>query len=132
MGVYMNIGLLMFIIAVIFLMGFIIKKKNSNNKIDENIQNIETKNDMERLFFYEVKNGEKKCKLTHILDEFDFMFIKTLFNEECIPYYMEEDKTLNIWPQRKVGIFGNINLYILERDYDNVIKLINDNRKSNV
>jgi len=43
---------------------------------------------------------------------------------------MEEDIT-HIWPQIEIGTFGNISLYILEKNYNEVIKLINENRRSN-
>jgi len=47
--------------------------------LDEKIQNIEKYNEIEELFLKEVRNGEKKCKLSYVLDEFNFSFIKSLF-----------------------------------------------------
>jgi len=124
----MRIGLLIVIIAFVFIV--VVKFRKKNKSEENNFNTIEKNDEMEILFFTELKNGEKKCKLTHILDEFDFAFIKILFQEERIPYYMEEDKTLNIWPQRKLGTHGNINLYILEKNYDEAINLIEKHRKN--
>jgi hypothetical protein len=130
----MNIVILIFVIAFICILGIKIKKgqNKKNIEIDNEDSCIENNNEMEKLFFAEVRNGEKKYRFTHALDEYDFMYIKTLFHEERIPYYIEEDITLNIWPQRKIGTYGNINLYILEKHYDVAIKLIDKNRKVKV
>jgi len=126
----MNIGLIVFVIAVIILGAIILKKKQNGNKDKkDDKQDVEIIDEMEELFINEVKKGEKKCKLSNISDEFDIMYIKALFQEERIPYFLEEDKSLNIWPQRKVGTYGNISIYVLEKNYEDVIKIIKENRK---
>ena len=89
-------------------------------------QNDEEKMDMENIFFNEVKNGEKTCLLTNILDQLDLLLIKSLFQSEQIPYYVEFKHFSSIYPFLNIGTLANENIYILEKDYDDVIKLIEE------
>ena len=128
----MNTVFLILIIILIFIWGLIMKKRQNDNKNKMKNENTELKNEMEEFFLKEVKNGEKTYKLSHIIDEFDFVFIKTLLQKEQIPYYTELDNTLNIWPSRKIGTLGNISIYILEKNYNDVIKLIEKIKKEKI
>jgi len=118
---------LLLLIFIVFWTSIARKRENENKLENTKVSYPERKNKMEELFLKEVNSGEKKKKLTHLLDEFSFSYIKTLFEEDKIPYYAEFDNTLDIWPSMKTE--GNINIYILEKDYDNVMKLIEENKK---
>ena len=118
----MNISLIIAVVAVIFLCVVLFKKRQ--NKEPKN-ETTEIENEMEELFLKEINNGEKTRKLSHIFDEFEFVYIETLFQEEKIPYFIEKDGTLDIWPARKIGD-GNVSIYIFEKNYDDVMKLIED------
>ena len=121
----MHWGPIIAIIVFVLVCAVVVKKAQNRTK------EIEPKNEMEELFFTEVRNGEKSCKLTHIIDEVEFSFIETLLQTERIPYHTEIDNALNIWPSMKLGAWGNVNIYILEKNYDETIKIIEENRKGN-
>jgi hypothetical protein len=53
------------------------------------------------------------------------MFIKSLFQSENIPYYVEFENTSRMRPGMYVGDLGNYNLlYILDEDYNDAIKVV--------
>ena len=117
---------LLITVAVLIILCAILISRAQENTYTQKIINIEAYNEMEELFFEELRNNEKTYKLTHVLNEYDFLFIKEIFLEERIPYHRESDNSLNLWPTRKIGIFGNINLYILEKNHDDVMKIIDE------
>jgi hypothetical protein len=71
--------------------------------------------EMTEIFYEEVKNGEKKYKLMSIFNQFDLIFIKSLFQSERIPYYIESEHISRIKPGIQIGSFGNADIYIRKR-----------------
>jgi DNA gyrase/topoisomerase IV subunit B len=53
------------------------------------------------------------------------MFIKSLFQSENIPYYIEFENISRMRPGMYIGDLGNYNLvYILEKDYHDALKIV--------
>ena len=129
----MHIGLVIFVIIVILLWAFVRKmvQNNGNNKIEETISNekIEEKTEMEEIFFEEVKNGEKTKILTNTLDQFDLTILKSLFQSEQIPYHIEFKHITSVYPFLNSATAGSEIFYILEKDYNDVVKLIEEYRR---
>jgi hypothetical protein len=102
---------------------------NSINKIkSDNLEedNEDGKyNEIEEKFFYEVSSGKARYKFLKIDNQFDLMFIKSIFQSENIPYYVEFETISKIRPGIYLGDLGNYTLlYILDEDYDDAIKII--------
>ncbi|GHV06958.1 hypothetical protein FACS189485_16390 [Spirochaetia bacterium] len=130
----MNIGLIIFFSMVIILWA-ILKKKTQNEKTEENnvVEEFDPKNDtneIEEIFYEEVRNGEKTYKLMNVINQFDLMFVKSLFQSEQIPYYIEGEHISQIRPGMQIGSFGNASVYILEKDYNDAINVIENYRKN--
>ncbi|MDR2922025.1 MAG: hypothetical protein LBU85_01640 [Treponema sp.] len=84
-----------------------------------------------KIFFYEVSNGKKKYKFLKIDNQFDLMFIKSIFQSENMPYYVEFENISKIRPGMYIGDLGNYTLlYILDEDYDDAIKVIKNYLKT--
>jgi hypothetical protein len=109
----MYIILIPFIIIIIILW-IITNKIRKNNVNDSNNIN------MENIFFSEVEKGEKKYKLMDIFNQFDLMFVKSLFQSEQIPYYIDNEYGSKIYPGLQMGV------YILEKDYNDAINIIEE------
>jgi len=91
--------------------------EEENNELDRtNSEN----SDMENLFFDEIRNGENPYKLIEINNQFDLLFIKSLFQSEQIPYYIDSENFSKIYPGLGMGF------HILERDYADALQIIND------
>lgn len=86
--------------------------------------------DVEEMFLNEVKRGEKTCKLMCVFDQIDLLFIKSLFQSESIPYYIESEHVSQIKPGVQIGCFGNQDFYILQKDYDDALSIIEKYRKN--
>jgi len=82
-------------------------------------------NDMENLFFENIKNGKIKYRLLSIYTPFDLMMIKSLLISENIPYYAEFEHLMGLRPFVHSLNYNNSNIYILEEDYDDAITVIN-------
>jgi hypothetical protein len=129
----MNTGALIFIIVLIFIFTLFSRIRTNNKKEDsekdsdiDNIDNDDTV-EMENVFFEEVNNGKPKRRFLKIDNQFDLMFIKSLFQSESIPYYTEFEKISGIRPGMYIGDLGNYNLlYILEEDYDDALEIIQE------
>ena len=82
--------------------------------------------EMEDVFFDEVNNGEKSYRLMDIFDQFDLMFLKSLFQSEQIPYRVDFQYGSKLYP----GLCMAFN--ILERDYNDALQVITifDRRKN--
>jgi hypothetical protein len=137
----MHIGLVLFIISVIIFWAVLrnISQNDNKNDLNNNIlneglteNNDEEKIEMEEIFYSEVKNGEKAYKLMNIFNQFDLMFVKSLFQSEQIPYYIESEYTSKIRPGMQIGSFGNADVYILDKDYNDAIIIIEEYRKNKI
>ncbi|GHU77773.1 hypothetical protein FACS189462_0530 [Spirochaetia bacterium] len=138
----MNIGFMVFVIIIFLIFAFINRAKNAtDNKKTDDLQDIQLDednknavNNIEELFFEEVSKGLNKIIFLKINNQFDLMFIKSLFQSEQIPYYIEFEKISKIRPGMYVGDLGNYNLlYILEKDYEDALKIVNyyiENKKN--
>jgi hypothetical protein len=132
----MHIGLVIFATIVIILWAVIKNRLQDNNKKDDNVEiqgTIETNKEnteMIDMFYEEVKNGENIYKLMNVFNQFDLMFIKSLFQSEQIPYHMESEHLSKMRPGMQIGSFGNADIYILEKDYNDAIKIIEEYRKT--
>ena len=118
------------ILLIVFLIFWIIFSKKSVKEIIEDVKNVnkETRNEMETLFFKEVKNGAKKKKLSNISRESDFVYLKTILDEKKIPYSIITNYTLNFLLLKRFEKYASI--YILEKNYDEVIKIIEEKKSS--
>jgi hypothetical protein len=83
--------------------------------------------EMENIFFNEVEKGEKPCKLIDVYDQVDFMFVKSLFQSEQIPYKIEFEHGSTIYagtPAIETAV------YVLEKDHEDAIKIIEEYTKT--
>jgi sortase (surface protein transpeptidase) len=89
----MHIGLIIFVTLLIIL--FVIVKNKSQNKKENDLKNkdametSEENTEMIDAFYEEIRNGGKAYKLTSIFNQFDLIFIQSLFQSEQIPYHIE-------------------------------------------
>jgi hypothetical protein len=131
----MSIEILLFVIVLVFVFGLLARKRTeyieTKNKTEDDIQesdlieNNDNYNKMEELFFQEISNGKERYRFLIIDNQFDLMFVKSLFQSENIPYYIEFEHVSSIRPGMFVGDLGNYNvLYILDEDYHDAIKVI--------
>ena len=126
----MNIGIMIVIFVLIGFFALFFRNKDENdgekNEIeDDNFKEKCEKNKVEEQFFNAVNNGREKYMFLKIDNQFDLMFIKSLFQSENIPYYVEFENISRIRPGMYVGDLGNYNLlYILEEDYNDAIKVV--------
>ncbi len=132
----MHIGLLIFFIILVFVWAILrntmTKKTNENDSAGDDQENSEENIDIEEIFFEEVRNGESAYKLLNISNQFDLMFIKSLFQFEQIPYRTESEFQSRLRPGMLVGGFAKTGVYILEKDYDDAVKVVAryiDNKK---
>ncbi|MDR1836303.1 MAG: DUF2007 domain-containing protein [Treponema sp.] len=98
------------------------KDRNDNEKIINENDKIE----IEKVFFEKIKDGEKAFKIMIIYSQLDLMLIKSLFHLEQIPYYVEFEYSSAIYPGTFIDSLANSNIYILEKDYDDAIKIIEE------
>jgi quinol-cytochrome oxidoreductase complex cytochrome b subunit len=129
-GIKLHIGLIIFVVIAIILWA-VLKNKMENENGETNNKNsgketVEKKETMKELFYKNIRNGEKPYKLMNIFNQFDLMFIKSLFQNEAIAYYIEGEYVSKIHPGMQIGSFGKVDFYILEKDYDNAIKIIQE------
>jgi hypothetical protein len=126
----MNIGIILVVLIIILFFAIINRNRDENNSYKEDIEiNEKTTNEIEELFFQETSNGEKKYKFLKIDNQFDLMFIKSLFQSEQIPYYVEFENISRMkpgmYPGMYIGDLGNYNLvYILEKDYNDALEVV--------
>jgi len=133
----MNIGLIIFIIVAILLWAFIRKKVENSSKSKEmnfvSTEKVEENIELNELFFEEVRNGEKTHILTNTFDQFDLIFIKSLFQAEQIPYHIEFEHFTRVYPFLNSATIGGEIIYILEKNYNDVTKLIEEyNKRKNI
>jgi hypothetical protein len=137
----MNISIIIFALILIGIFALFGRNETENDIANEDYKN----NEIEDQFFDKVKNGKEKYKLLKIDNQFDLMFIKSLFQSENIPYYVEFEQISRMRPGMYIGDLGNYNLlYILDEDYNDAIKVVkkyikrkkdtikNENTKENI
>ena len=129
----MNIGFIIFIIVAILLWAFIKRKVQNGDKSKAknyiSNENAEENIELEEIFFERVRNGEKTHILTNTFDQFDLIFIKSLFQTEQIPYHIEFEHFTRVYPFLNSATAGGEIIYILEKNYNDVIKLIEEYNK---
>jgi hypothetical protein len=126
----------MAIAGTVFILTFIcffilFGKKKSENNNDEELSDNDSEengnNEIEEQFYNEVRNGKEKYKFLKIDNQFDLMFIKSLFQSENIPYYIEFENISRMRPGMYVGDLGNYNLlYILDEDYNDAVEIVQE------
>jgi hypothetical protein len=87
-------------------------------------------NEIENIFFENIKMGKSAYKLLRIYTSFDLMMIKSFFISENIPYFVEFEHLMKIYPFVKCGNYNNSNIYILDEDYNDAIIVINNYLKN--
>ena len=128
----MYIGIIIFLAIIIAIFALFRIKFEDKNDIknegndNEKIINENDKIEIEKVFFENVKNGEKALKIMTIYNQLDLMFVKSLFQLEQIPYYVEFEYGSTIYPGVLFDSFTSSNIYILEKDYDDAMKIIEE------
>jgi len=74
--------------------------------------------EMERAFLDEVSAGRRAVRIASVYNQYDIMFIKSLFQSEQIPYYFEFENMSKLRTGIPVFSFNNALLNVLEDDYD--------------
>jgi hypothetical protein len=110
-----------FIFIIIYFIIVYFRKQKNKNIIERETLNY---NNTEIMFFENIKNGKIPYKILNIYTPFDLMMIKSLFISEDIPYYVEFEHIMKIQPFIHGLNYNNVNLYILENDYDDAINVI--------
>jgi hypothetical protein len=121
-----SFGIIIFVLISLSIFALFARNRtNIDDKTEKDFEeNIET-NEIEERFFDEVRNGKGKYKFLKIDNQFDLMFIKSLFQSENIPYYIEFENISRMRPGMYIGDLGNYNLlYILDEDYNDAIKIV--------
>jgi hypothetical protein len=123
-----SIGIIILAIILFCIFGLYARERTENENNKNEIDNNDNKfNEIEEKYFYEVSNGKRKYKFLKIDNQFDLMFIKSIFQSENIPYYVEFENISKIRPGMYIGDLGNYTLlYILDEDYDDAVKIIKD------
>jgi len=118
----MNIGGVFIFIAtltVIYVL-IIVLLKNEGQSKKETLDY----NGTEKIFFENINNGKVKYELLKIYTPFDLMMIKSLFISENIPYYVEFEHLMKVYPFVYIENYNNSRMYILEEDYDDAITVV--------
>jgi hypothetical protein len=128
----MNIGLTV-IFVIIIIIWAIIRNRSQNQRNIELTEDTEENGrenesiEIEELFFENIRNKEKRYKIMTINNQLDLMLIKSLFESEQLPYYIEGEHVFRL--NRGVA-----SVYILEKDYNDVITVVENylnNKKNN-
>jgi hypothetical protein len=124
----MSIGIIIMAVVLITIFALFSKKSTEDDKNDNDFEekiDVDESDKMIEQFFDEVNNGEEKIKFLKIDNQFDLMFIKSLFQSEGIPYYVEYENISRIRPGMYVGDLGNYNLVsILDKDYTDAFEVV--------
>jgi len=125
----MNMKLVIIIVIGILILALIKKNvdntKNRKERTDNDIESIE----MEKLFFDRISNGSTGLRIASIYNQYDIMFIKSLFQSEQIPYYFEFENTAKIRTGLPIENYNNSILNILEEDYEDAILVLQEYKK---
>lgn len=119
----MNIGIIAAIALVVIILAFLFKKSD-NQEMQSEQEEIP---DMEKMFFEMIQTQNKKpYRLASIYNHYDVMFIKSLFQFEQIPFHIEFEHVTKLLPGLPMPNYNNTFLTILEDDYDDAVKLLED------
>jgi hypothetical protein len=80
--------------------------------------------EMERVFLDEVAAGKRAFRIASVYNQYDIMFIKSLFQSEQIPYYFEFENMSKLRTGIPVFSFNNALLNVLEGDYDDAYAVL--------
>ncbi|MCL2801197.1 MAG: hypothetical protein FWD28_05525 [Treponema sp.] len=100
--------------------------KNNKNKEKE----VLDYNEIENIYFQKIREGSKSYKLLRIYSPFDLMMIKSFFISENIPYYIEFEHLMKVYPVIHCPNYNNSSINILDEDYNDAIEVINNYIKS--
>ncbi|MDR2897491.1 MAG: hypothetical protein LBU99_01660 [Spirochaetaceae bacterium] len=128
----MAITIILFIALALCIFGIIAKNKTENTENDVNETASEEEdigddeyNEVEETFFSEVSGGKEKYQFLKIHNQFDLLFIKSIFQSENIPFYVEFEHISKIRPGMYIGDLGNYTLlYILDENYNDAVELV--------
>ena len=130
MNIGMNVGIIIVILVLVCFFRLFFRNKDendgeNNNSADDNFDGDHENNKIEEQFFEAVNSGKEKYMFLKIDNQFDLMFIKSLFQSEHIPYYVEFENITKIRPGMYIGDLGNYNLlYILDEDYNDAVEVV--------
>ena len=125
----MNTGIVVVIIVIVMLLSAfaksrIMKKTPTESGAPKDDQAADSKTDMENVYFEEIAKGEKPYRLMEITDQFELMFLKSLFQSEQIPYNVDSEHVSSLYPGIKTGF------HILEKDYNDAMEIVEDFEKN--
>ncbi len=80
--------------------------------------------EMERVFLDEVAAGRRALRIASVYNQYDIMFVKSLFQSEQIPYYFEFENMSKLRTGIPVFSFNNALLNVLEDDYDDAYAVL--------
>jgi len=118
-----NIGIIVAITLMVIIIAFIFKK-GDNQEIQAEHEEI---HDMEKVFFELIQTQNKKpYRLASIYNQYDVMFIKSLFQSEEIPFHIEFEHVTRLIPGLPIPDYNSTFLTILEDDYNDAVKVLED------
>ena len=126
----MNQPLLFLIILTIFAV-IIIKKlieQESEGKVTKNDE--ESYIQMDKAFLEKAQSGSSAIRIANIYGQFDIMFIKSLFQSEQIPYFIEFENIARLKTGLALSDYNKSILNVLEEDIDDAIKVLNEYKKN--
>lgn len=132
----MTIALLVLAVLTVILLARLLsgrEGKNSENSAeggtgpgtDDDFDN--PLSDMENLYFEKVRTeGLAQYRLASIYDQFDIMFVKSLFQSEQIPFYMQFENLNNLMPGFAIDSLNNVVLNVLDEDYADAVEVLEE------
>lgn len=122
----MNTSFIIFIVialvCIISIRNIYEKKKNKPDSTNEDT----VKTEMEEIFFERVGQGAVSYRIASLFNQFDIMFIKSLFQNEQIPYYFEFENMAKIKSGLPIESFNNSILNVLDEDYKDAIQVLEE------
>ena len=86
--------------------------------------------EMEEAFFEGTKNGASGYRVANLYNQYDIMFIKSLLQSAEIPYFIEFENMSRNKGGLAISSYNNAILNILDDDYDDVIQILEEYKKS--
>ncbi len=121
----MNIGILVVIILTVIVFALIFSKRDDNQELES--EDSEDIVEMEKVFFEKIQAEHKaQYQLASIYSQYDVMFIKSLFQSEQIPFHIEYENVSRLIPGLRAPNYNNTVLTILEDDYDDAVKILEE------